>query len=124
MKPPLVKNAADPKQVKEAKKSEKFKRRDELDDIRFLLQFKQFRRFIWRVLQFCNVFSSIWRPSAEIHHLSGKQDTGHFVMGEVTEASPDAFLMMMKESKEGELEDADGDRNPESATAGTEASPE
>lgn len=111
-------NAADRKQIKEAGKTERQKRRDEIDDVRFLLQFKQFRRFAWRVLTFCKVFSSIWRPSAEIHHLSGKQDCGHFLMSEITESNPEAFLLMMKENREGEQNDADADepgQQPESA---------
>lgn len=97
---PLVKNAADRQQVEKARKTERFARKNEIDDMKFLLAIPQFRRFVWRLLKFCSVFSSIWRPSAEIHHLSGKQDTGHWIMGEVTEADPDAFLLMMKESKE------------------------
>lgn len=95
----FVKNAADPEQVKAAKRKERFNREDELNDIRFLLTLPQFRKFIWRMITYCNVFASIWRPSAEIHHLSGKQDVGHFILAEVVEANEDAFLQMMKESK-------------------------
>lgn len=98
----FVKNAADPAQVAEAKKKESFSRRDELDDIRFVLSYKQGRRLLWRLLKHCNVFGSVWHPSALIHHNSGKQDVGHFVMAEITEANPEAFLLMMKENKEGE----------------------
>lgn len=112
MNAPLVKNAADRKQVDRARHTERFTRKNELDDIKFLLAIPQFRRFIWRALKFCNVFSSIWRPSAEIHHLSGKQDTGHWIMAEVTEADPDAFLQMMKESKEQSDPEPEPDKEP------------
>lgn len=99
----FVKNAADPAQVADGKKKESLSRRDELDDIRFILSTKNGRRVLWRLLTHCNVFGSVWHPSALIHHNSGRQDVGHFIMAEITEASPDAFLTMMKENKEGEM---------------------
>lgn len=101
-KPAMVKNAADPRQVRESERKERFSRREELDDVCFVLSAVQGRRFLWRLLTYCKVFASIWRASAEIHHLSGKQDVGHFVMSEITQADADAFLTMMKESQQRE----------------------
>lgn len=96
----LVKNAADFEQVKSAGKRENFDRKKELDDLRAILSIKEGRRFLWRLLTHCKVFESIWRQSAEIHYLSGKQDTGHFLMSEITEAGEELFFTMMREAKE------------------------
>lgn len=96
----LVKNAADENQVKSARNKTDREREQQIADLKFLLSTAQGRRYLWRLLEHCHVFGSIWRPSAEIHHLSGKQDVGHFVLAEITEANADSFLTMMKEAKE------------------------
>ncbi len=100
MADPIVRNAADPEQVKEGREKEKFGRMLELDDIRKILATDYGRRFVWRLLGKAGVFESVWRQSAEIHYLAGKQDFGHFIMGEVVESNPDALVLMMKEAKE------------------------
>ncbi len=100
---PLIQNAANEEQVKHAKAREKTGREREINDIRQLLQSPHGRRFIWRLLDHCSVFRSIWHPSAQIHCNAGRQDVGHFIMAEVTAANEDAFLQMMKEAKQGDL---------------------
>jgi len=97
-----MKNVADREQVKEAGKREKWKYRQDKDDLLHLLQQKQFRRYVWRWLEYTKVFSSIWRCSAEIHRLAGRQEMGQDMMVEVTQADPDAFLKMMKENQKPE----------------------
>lgn len=95
----LVKNAADATQVKEAKQKEVRGRERELNDVRSLLNTREGRRLAWRLLTHCRVFESIWHGSAQIHYNSGMQDVGHFLLAEITEAAPEAFLLMMKENK-------------------------
>lgn len=97
------KNAANEDHVKQARLSEKLIRERELNDLRYLLQSPQGRRVVWRILSHCRVFESIWHPSALIHHNSGRQDVGHFLMSEVVAAEETALITMMKESKEGEF---------------------
>jgi hypothetical protein len=91
----LVKNAADEGQVQAASKKEGFKRRQEIDDIQTVLSIQAGRRLLWRIIEHCKVFESIWNGSALIHYNSGKQDVGHFLLGEITEAKPEALLEMM-----------------------------
>lgn len=97
----FVRNAADKKQVKDAERKEDRKRELQLNDLRKILSSVEGRRFIWRVLEHCRTFASVWEASARIHYLSGKQDVGHFLMSEVVEAKEDAFTEMMIESKKG-----------------------
>jgi hypothetical protein len=96
----LVKNAADEKQVKDAKFTVEERRRQELNDLRFVLSTRQGRRALWRLMAFCKAFASIWDSSAKIHYNAGKQDVGHYLIGEVEAADQEAFFLMMKESKE------------------------
>ena len=99
------KNVADEKQVREQGAAVNRERLRELNDIRYLLQSPQGRRFLWRLLSRCKSFGSVWEPSAKIHYNSGQQDVGHFIMAEIVEADENAFLQMMKESKQGEMKD-------------------
>lgn len=98
-----IKNVADKEQVKSAERNAEKIRDRELSDLKIVLELPEGRRFIWRLLEQCKVFESIWHPSALIHHNSGKQDVGHFVMSEVVEASDERLLQMMKENKENNL---------------------
>ena len=94
-----VKNVADEKQVKRAAKRMESREDREVNDIRYVLNDKRGRRFLWRLLNECKVFESIWVPSAGIHYNAGKQDVGHFLMAEIVKASEDAYLLMTKEAK-------------------------
>jgi lysyl-tRNA synthetase class II len=96
---PLVKNAADEKQVKDAKFTVEERRRQELNDLRQVLSSVSGRRFVWRVMSHCKAFASIWDSSAKIHYNAGKQDVGHFLIAEVGEADQDAFFLMMQEAQ-------------------------
>jgi hypothetical protein len=101
----FTKNAADEQRVEEAAKRERRVRERELNDIRAILSTKEGRRFAWRLMGHCKVFQSVWESSARIHYSSGQQDVGHFVMAEIVAADQNAFLQMMKENQQGELND-------------------
>lgn len=96
----LVKNAADPQQVKKAALTEKQRQIQASNDLKYVLSSRQGRRFIWRILSYCKLFESIWRPSAEIHKLAGMQEVGLFLTGEVVKVDDEAYFQMMKEAKQ------------------------
>ena len=98
---PLVKNAADPVQVKKSKKKSGLDRKQELLDLEYLLSLPEGRRVFWRLLGKAGMFRSIWEPSAKIHYNSGKQDYGFWLFGEIEQASQDFMLAMMRENKKG-----------------------
>ena len=95
----LVKNAANEKQVKKAEKKEISTRDLELKDLKEVLETPSGRRVMWRVLEKCKVFETIWEASAKIHYNSGQQDVGHFIMAEIVDADERYLLEMMKENK-------------------------
>lgn len=47
----------DPKAVKARKQEQKNAQNLEVEDLKWLMQQPQFRRFLWHLLMFCNVFS-------------------------------------------------------------------
>lgn len=96
----LVANAADREQVREAGNKERRARMREMDDVKAILDLPQGRRFMWRLLEHCSVHASVFAGNdAMTNHLSGKQDVGHFVLGEIVEARPQAYVDMMLENQ-------------------------
>lgn len=92
-------NVASKAEIKKQKKEAKSLRERELADIKAVLELPEGRRFLWRVLSRCNVFGSVWEPSAKIHYNAGQQDMGHFLMAEVLAADEQIFFNMMTENK-------------------------
>jgi hypothetical protein len=101
MTKPLVQNAADEQQVKEAKKKEKFTRESELADLKTVLETAAGQRLLWRVLEKCGTFESTYSdiPHRMAYH-AGRQDVGHFVLAEITQARGTALMEMMQRAQE------------------------
>lgn len=57
-----VKNASDPKQIKEAELKTRFDAKAAIEDMKFVLSSVQGRRVLWKLLTHCRVFESICRP--------------------------------------------------------------
>lgn len=102
MTKPLVQNASSSKQVREAGKEEKKRQFNAVEDIRVVLSTRHGRRFIWGLLEHCGVFRTVFEPNSKMAYNSGMQDVGHFVLGEIMKAQPEAYITMMMEAKEEE----------------------
>lgn len=100
---PLVTDAADKKQIKNAEQKEKIIRDQELSDIAKIGATVEGKRFFWRLLGRCRTFETIWENSARIHYNAGQQDLGHFLMAEIVEANKEILFQMMTENKTGEV---------------------
>jgi len=95
---PAVRNAADPKQVRKASKTEAQQRAEEIGDLRQLLRLAEGRRVLWRLLSHCGVFESTYAiPDSQTFYKAGQQDVGHFIQAEIIRANPDAYVQMMTE---------------------------
>lgn len=94
---PLVTNAASIKSVEAADKKGKELARQQKDDMREILNTDAGRRFLWRLLGHCRVNQSVFEPNSRMAYNSGMQDVGHFVLGEIVAAKPEAYLQMMQE---------------------------
>lgn len=101
----LVKNAADEEQVASAGARERDRRKEELADLRLVLAQPGGRRVLWRLLERCGVFSPTFDPDAgRAAFLEGHRNVGLWVLADIQEAAPDAFLAMIAESRRRESE--------------------
>lgn len=95
----LVKNAADEEQVKKGKSQEDSLRDQQLNDLRYVLNDERGRRFIWRLLGECGVYQTSFTGNSTTFFNEGKRQIGLFTLGEVMEASIEAYLKMQHEAK-------------------------
>lgn len=100
MKKALVGNASDPAQVSAAEEKAVFGRKRELSDLRHVLSSPQGRRFVWRYLGACGVFTqrNCFEPNQTFYN-EGRRSIGLQILSEVTEAEPSAYLTMAQEAK-------------------------
>lgn len=97
----IVSNAADEGQVKEASVKVKKGRNQEIQDIAFILNDKRGRRFFWRYLSTCGVFKSSADNSGSWTYFNeGRRNVGLQLLSDMDEAAPEAYSLMLKESKE------------------------
>ena len=77
MSEPMVKNASDESQVREAYKKEKLKREIELDDLEFILKQPQGRRFLRKFIGWCGIFRDGFDSNNSVHcHTAGVRTAG------------------------------------------------
>lgn len=93
-------NIANPQEVKKMEKKETLKAFESRDDLKFILSTAQGRRFIWRYLEACQIFTAIHLTSEELHFVNGKRSVGLQLLDEVMASDPKAFIDMMKTRNE------------------------
>ena len=91
-------NAADPRQLKEAKLTEKDRRKNEVEDLKSLRALPAFRRFYWRYLQECGVFKSSFTGSSETFFNEGRRDIGLRMMADLNESNPAVYASLVTEN--------------------------
>lgn len=97
---PFVKNAADESQIKYAQAKEKIQADKQHNDIKFILATEQGRRFLWELLASCGVYTQSAADSGSwTYFREGKRSIGLQVLTQITDADPDSYLKMIKESK-------------------------
>lgn len=95
----LVGNAADAEQVGKATRTEQFQRDEELADLKHVIGTPMGRRVIWRLLSRAGAFRSTYDDHASrMAYNAGQQDVGHFILAEVSEADPEAWMLMQIEA--------------------------
>ena len=72
-------------------------RAQEKSDIKTVLSTASGQRFVWRLLEYCSTFSSVFNENQLwMANNSGKQDVGHFIMSEIGKADERLLFKMMK----------------------------
>lgn len=74
-------------------------RRQELDDLKFVLSSRQGRRLIWRLLGMFRVFESSMTGNSTTFFNEGLRKAGLILLAEVDEADQNAYVKMMIETK-------------------------
>ncbi len=94
-------NTSDEVQVKDGRsKAEKLRDR-ELRGMQIFLDNPDNQWFIWRMLEKCNMWSSMSRETPhDMAILSGKRDIGIWLLEEIEEAVPEVYLTMQRTAKE------------------------
>ncbi len=100
MNKPLVKNAAEESQVRDAGQKVKLREDQEHNDLKFVLSNESGRRFMWKTLSDCGIFQTSFRSSgSETFFLEGKRSVGLKLLADVMQADPDSYLKMYKSNK-------------------------
>ena len=88
---------SNPDDIKESEQVAEALRRQEMNDLRTVLSNSSGLRFVWRLLQHCNTFNSIYDSDSNLMSFrSGQQDIGHFLMSEIVAADENLLLKLMK----------------------------
>lgn len=95
-------NVSDEGQVKDMSAKAKLLRERELNDLRFLLNSPEGRRYLWRLMEFCGVYKTSFTGSSETFYLEGQRNVGLLVIRDIMETEPEAYLLMIKENRKGE----------------------
>lgn len=105
---PLVLNAADAVQVRNARRKEKDSRKRELHSMRVVLGTPEGRELVFRILGYTGFYddrSMPGDPNATLF-VAGQRNVGVWLMAELVAADEDKLLVMMKESRARQRSDA------------------
>lgn len=93
----LVRNAADPKQVKFAEQVERRRAQRFFDAMHAVMDTPEGRIVMATLIRRAGVYRSIWHPSSEIHYNAGRQDYGHELMADLVAVDEQLYQVMERE---------------------------
>ena len=96
----MVKNAADPRQVKDGADKETRLRERELEDVEVVMSTVNGRRFMWRLINgICHYDFNDAQPSGSLTYFSlGERNVGRVVKSDAYEASHEKYQLMEREN--------------------------
>jgi hypothetical protein len=95
----LVRNAADPQQVRRAARKERELEEQFLEALRVATSTPEGRLVFRTLLEKLGVYRSVWEPSAKIHYNAGRQDAGHELQAYLLQASEEHYDQMEREAR-------------------------
>lgn len=99
MDSPLVKNAADTEQVKEAKFLEKRRKEKVLSDVFKIMDTVEGRRYMCKLIEFCGVFKAYTGVDNRIYFYEGQRNVGLKLIADINESCPELYFKMISENK-------------------------
>ena len=95
----LVRNAADPEQVRRAKDAVTFSHDDEVADLQAVLATMSGRRLLWRILGKSGFQRGSFSPDAlTMAFQEGERNVALWLQAEIEGADSSAFLVMIREA--------------------------
>ena len=99
-----VRNAADPQQVKKAAKEDKIKDVISNSNLRFVMESKSGRAFLWELLSSCNMFNTSMTGDNYTFFLEGQRTVGLQLIPRMVAVSPKLYMLMQTENIEDDIE--------------------
>ncbi len=94
-------NAAKPKEVERATKNEEMARKQQRDDMKWLLAdprgLRIWERYIWGE---CHQFATSFTGSRSTDFLEGERNIGLKMLADLNEAAPEAYAAILQQRKE------------------------
>ena len=89
-------------QVKKAKQKTESLNDQKLNDVREIMNSVRGRRFYWRLMAKCGIFHNNFHgeKTHDTAYDLGQRNIGLQLLADVNEAAPEAYLIMLRESKE------------------------
>jgi hypothetical protein len=81
------------------------KLQQKIDDVQWVMETEQGRRFVWDLLAFCGVYRALEGEPNQMLVQEGQRRVGLHLLGITTEASEDHVFMMMLEAKNRTIEE-------------------
>jgi hypothetical protein len=94
-----VRNAASPRQIRNADRVEADQERLFAAALQETLRSEAGRLVLWGLLSKAGVYQSVWSPGQEIHYLAGRQDFGHELLALIVGADEELYELMEREAR-------------------------
>lgn len=110
----VVRNAADPEQVRRAKRKVRAAEREAENDVRVALSTYEARRREWKRIGKWAPYESIW--SSDVSRMAfnaGVQNCAHELIAEIVDADPELWLLMQREAMDRKRELTEPEANTE-----------
>jgi len=82
-KPKVAQMRESDPEVKDRVKLEILDRKRELHDLKEILSTPNGKRFIRRLLEHCNLYTSTFTGTSKTYYLDGKRDVGHWILADL-----------------------------------------
>ena len=93
-------DVGDQRQVKDRKVQHKLRRQRQIEKLGQMLNDKDNRAFVWRILERCGVYhTSFTGNDAATNFNEGKRQIGLMILEELSEVDPGAISLMQQEAK-------------------------
>jgi len=88
-----------PRDVAKMEKAQNLKEIQASSDLKWVLSKPEGKRFMWRLLSSCNIFTANHLTSEELHFVNGRRSVGLKFLDEILKVDALSFVEMMEKNK-------------------------